>query len=408
MPNRRSLRLFSVLLIGIVVSAQGQEAVTPTASPKKRSVRISFLPPPLDGQISLGIYDNKGTLVRILHREAEINQFTVGTDSLSTIWDGKNDAEEDMPSGRYTAHGFAVGDVGIKRMGFFFNDFITSATSPRVRSLRNVRFQDNELYLEVELTGNEQAVLVCEPAQGGFVRQLPFEHASHCEEKPSLPNVTQTVDCSAGTESSLWLIDSLEGGSRRAIKQFSQSQELLGQIAIPENEPQPQSIAASTSEARIFLVEESSDKSINRLRAISWTEPKNGNEANWKTDFEKKIIAHRNFSIENGKPIPSNPKNKTATEKISVKLEPNPLLADARVTVELTVGFDGQGSFLKTNDGLPLRRISEIPRLERTVLGARGSGTLDVFQDDGAVVEQIRLTGIDRMMSFDCGSFELK
>ena len=55
-------------------------------------MRISFLPPPLDGTISLGIYDAKGKLVRVLHREADINEFTIGTDALSTTWDGKNDA----------------------------------------------------------------------------------------------------------------------------------------------------------------------------------------------------------------------------------------------------------------------------------------------------------------------------
>ena len=43
-----------------------------------RNVRISFLPPPLDGTISLGIYDAKGKLVRVLLREADINEFTIG------------------------------------------------------------------------------------------------------------------------------------------------------------------------------------------------------------------------------------------------------------------------------------------------------------------------------------------
>jgi hypothetical protein len=41
-------------------------------------------------------------------------------------------------------------------------------------------------------------------------------------------------------------------------------------------------------------------------------------------------------------------------------------------------------------------------------LASRGSNAIDVFQDDGAVVEQFRVTGVDQMMGFDCGGFELK
>ena len=49
--------LFLVLLLGFTLVARGQESPTPEPkpSPTARSVRISFLPPPLDGTISLGI-----------------------------------------------------------------------------------------------------------------------------------------------------------------------------------------------------------------------------------------------------------------------------------------------------------------------------------------------------------------
>src|SRR3954452_6492164 len=52
-----------------------------------RSIRISFLPPPLEGTISLGIYNEWDQLVRVLHQEAEFDEFTVGEDALSTQWD---------------------------------------------------------------------------------------------------------------------------------------------------------------------------------------------------------------------------------------------------------------------------------------------------------------------------------
>jgi hypothetical protein len=124
-------------------------------------------------------------------------------------------------------------------------------------------------------------------------------------------------------------------------------------------------------------------------------------------DFEKSIVAHKNFSLIDGKPVASGGSTETP-DKIKVKLQPNPLLADDRVTIELSVGVDADGSFLKTADGLPLCTISETQELIRGLLSARGVNAIDVFQDDGAVVEQFRLSGVDQMMSFDCGGFELK
>src|SRR5205085_9767584 len=73
---------------------------SPTAAPT-RSVRISFVPPPLDGTISLGIYDLSGKLVRVLHQQAPLDVFTIGADALETKWDGKDDDGLDLPAGKY-------------------------------------------------------------------------------------------------------------------------------------------------------------------------------------------------------------------------------------------------------------------------------------------------------------------
>ncbi|HXM32903.1 MAG TPA: hypothetical protein VN921_04560, partial [Chthoniobacterales bacterium] len=291
------------------VVAQESPSPSPSPSPTEaRSVRISFLPPPLDGTISLGIYDAKGKLVRILHREADINEFTIGNDALSTTWDGKDDAGENVPAGKYSAHGFVVGDLGIEGVGFFFNDFVTSDDSARIRHLRNVRFQDNELHLDVDFAGEEKATVILDSKQAASVRKLSLESATHCEEKSPLPNVTEAIDCAAGPSNTLWLIDKIEG-ARREVKQLSKSRELLRRMAIEQNEPQPNFIAVSPTEDRIFLVEES--PSMNRLRALSLaaskTEGAGGAISDWKIDFEKKITEHKNFSIVDGKPVASPP-----------------------------------------------------------------------------------------------------
>src|SRR5439155_17453010 len=97
---------------------------TPSSSPT-RSVRISFVPPPLEGTISLGIYDGNGKLVRILHQQADLNEFTIGADALVTKWDGKNDDGEGLPAGKYHARGYVVARSKIEDLG--------QATAPAVK-----------------------------------------------------------------------------------------------------------------------------------------------------------------------------------------------------------------------------------------------------------------------------------
>jgi hypothetical protein len=194
----------------------------PTSSPA-RSVRISFVPPPVDGTISLGIFDSDRKLVRVLHREAKIDSFTVDESSLSTTWDGKTDAGEDLPPGKYHARGYMVARLKIEDLG-------------------------------------------------KRTTALPNENADH----------------------------------------------------------------------------------------------------------------------------------------VSVKLVTNPLVNDTRSVVDLGVGFDDKGSFFKTMDGLPLCTVSSTPNLVRVLITKNDEKSVDIWQDDGAAVEQFRVSNIDKMMAFDCGDFKLK
>src|SRR5438132_1011440 len=98
------LRIASCVWLVWASATSAQDSPSPTESPAgvveptatstpaaTRSVRISFVPPPLDGTISLGIYDLNGKLVRLLHQQASVEEFTIGADALQTKWDGKDD-----------------------------------------------------------------------------------------------------------------------------------------------------------------------------------------------------------------------------------------------------------------------------------------------------------------------------
>jgi hypothetical protein len=213
------------------LSASPVESVTPSPAPELTpsaspvtNVRISFVPPPLEGTISLGIYDGNGKLVRVLHQEAELNEFTIGEDALITRWDGKDDNGADLPAGKYHGRGYAVAHFKVDDLG--------QATAP-----------------------------------------------------------------TAATD---------------------------------------------------------------------------------------------------------------GTTAVKVRLMPNPLANDKTSVVDLGVGFDGDGSYLKTADGLPLFTLSDSPNLGRVLITKTGEKSVDIWQDDGSGGRQFHVSNVDRMMAFDCGEFELK
>src|SRR3954468_16148442 len=97
-------------------SVAGSPTPSVTQSPA-RSVKISFLPPPMEGTISLGIFDGSGKLVRTLVQEGNVDEFEVGADALVAKWDGKDDHDADLPAGKYRARGFSVGHLKIDDIG---------------------------------------------------------------------------------------------------------------------------------------------------------------------------------------------------------------------------------------------------------------------------------------------------
>jgi hypothetical protein len=177
----------------------------------------------MDGTISLGIYDQAGKLVRVLHQNAQLNDFEIGADALVTRWDGKDDGHQDLASGRYHAHGYLVGPLKREDLG--------------------------------------------------------------------------------------------------------------------ETSPPP-------------------------------------------TEIEANVV--------------------------KVRLVRNPLRKDKRPVVELGVGFNRVGSYLKTSDGLPLFKINETPNVTRAGIAAKGEDGVDIWQDDGTSVHQFRISNVDQMMAFNCGEFQLK
>src|SRR5437870_9392888 len=131
------------LAISFLRAQEMSSSPSPSATPT-RSVRISFVPPPLEGKISLGIYDEWNKLVQVLHQEAEFDEFAIGADALSTKWDGKDDYDYDLPAGKYSARGFLVAPMKIGAETITPGAAASGANSARIKLVANP-LENNEL-----------------------------------------------------------------------------------------------------------------------------------------------------------------------------------------------------------------------------------------------------------------------
>jgi hypothetical protein len=411
---RLAILFCSVLAL---LSIQAQESPTPTPAPSPsasgsppRRVSLRFALPPMEGTISLGIYDHAGKLVRVLHREDAITEFTAGHDALETIWDGNDDAGHSLPNGKYSARGFVVGDLKVEGVDYLFNDWVTDEKSPHILRLAQLWMENGELRIDAELTGGKKAEFVCDQTTGDIQRETTPSLGVHCRTESIQPDVIHALDCAAGKQESTWFVDSLDGAGPREIKQVSKDHELLRRLQYAADDPQPERIEVSPTEEKIFLIEQ--NNRLQRLRALTLvgTTKDAANEAvsDWTPRFAKSILEHKNFALEKGKLVPNATGPVLERVKFAQALRPDPLQHDKPGKVDLAIGTDADGSYLKTADGLPLRTISDTPNLTRTLMGQPIENTIDIYQDDGAVVEQFRISNLAQMIAFDCGDFELK
>jgi hypothetical protein len=384
--------------------------VSPLPSPPPRNVPLRFALPPLEGTISLGIYDGAGKLVRVLHREDAVTDFTAGNDALETDWDGNDEEGHPLPNGKYNARGYVVGDLKVEGVDYFFNDWVKDEKSPHIRRLAQLWMENGELRVDAELAGGKATAFICDQTTGAILREVTPTEGMHCNQVPAPPNIVHAIDCAAGKDGTTWFVDALDENKSREVKQLSKKHEVLRRLDYVGDDPRPERIEASTLSDKIFLVEQS--RILQRLRGLTLvrtlSNAAEGPVSDWKSLFDKKIIEHQNFSLVNDRPVAASAAAAGELEKITQSLLPNPLQNDQPGKVDLAVGLDADGSFLSTSDGLPLRTISETPNLSRALINSTSSKAADVFQDDGAVVEQYRVSGLDQMMAFDCGEFELK
>ncbi|MEP6671326.1 MAG: hypothetical protein ABJF10_19340 [Chthoniobacter sp.] len=385
-------------------------------------MRITFLPPPMEGSLSLGIYDKKGKLVRTMAREASEKDFTIGLNGLITFWDGKDDAGKVMPPGLYTARGYSVGTIDVDGIALHGNDWITDDDAPRPARV-----------LDLHAAADDKVDVILRTLDGKEVtRSLSFD--TQPQEKPpgdesvsitegkvklisgaeahELPLAARetAVDAALGAPDRLWVIVSAPGGTE--VRAYTYGGEFLRRLAYAPGDPLPRRILAARGRSanrwseQILLLEQN-DK-VQRVRSLALPQQATkGDAPAWETVIEKSIWLGDSFeAIRDSLKRPSGKPFVTDKEFI-VRLIDNPLLKGEPTTAHVSIGFNEGGSFLQTTEGLPLRRFTETAGLKWVVIGREGSGRqLTIFQGDGAVVEEFKAHKLANMMAFDAGEYE--
>jgi len=406
------------VFIAVVSFAAAQDA----EPPKPPGVRITFLPPPMEGTLSLGIYDKKGKLVRVLAREATEKDFTIGLNGLITHWDGKDNAGKPVPAGTYEAKGYSVGGVEVEGVALHGNDWIADDDAPRPARITGLSAKAAD-EVEVTLQTAEGTTLTAPiklntiPSPRDSKEQAPEIVEGRVElvvdEKPRrfpLAEGETAIDATRGADDRLWIIVQTPAG--REVRAFTLDGEFLRRLAYAPADPQPRRILAARGtfaerwSEQVVLLEENDQ--LQRVRSLALPKrPATGDAPLWETVLEKTLW--RGGSFEAVKDLLRRPDGKpfSPEKEFVVRLINNPLIKDEPTSAHVSIGFNGRGSFLQTTDGLPLRRVTETPHLQWTVIGREGSGKLlTILQGDGAVVEEFRAKKLANMMAFDAGDYE--
>jgi hypothetical protein len=384
---------------------------TPPATSSKNApaLRVGFVPPPLEGTLSLGVYDKAGKLVRTLRSEAQAPDFTVALNGFVLTWDGKDDSGKTVAPGKYRFLGYAVGDLGVTGEAYHGNDWVTAEDAPHLSSFQSLAVVPNRQGAgpALELVGTD--------ASGKLWRVVvPREKGAGAEwGEPAFEKLDKTPDEAGGPTSC-----AVKGGGRWSIEkvlgetlvvQFDAQGEVVRRLTIGAGEPVPVAVAAPEEGEEVYLLEKDAAGTRVRLRGLrkrAAGEAASGEAGRpvWETFFERNRWPADRF--ETARARLGRPKPFTPEKKIRVQSQPNPLLGDATSPVDLAVSHGASGSYLCTADGLPLRRLTETSGLLWAVVGTEGkSMELTVFQSDGSVVEEYRIAQPSALMSFDAGEY---
>jgi hypothetical protein len=122
--------------------------------------QLAFIPPPVEGVISLGVYDTRGKLVRVLKQAAEIDSFKSGLNGLFVDWDGADANGKVVPAGKYFARGVLIGDVNVSGVAYHLNDWVDDTQNLRVKTISSPALLGGRSLALLADTGHQEILII--------------------------------------------------------------------------------------------------------------------------------------------------------------------------------------------------------------------------------------------------------
>jgi hypothetical protein len=135
--------------------------------------QLMFIPPPIEGVISLGVYDAHGKLVRVLKQAADVDSFKSGLDGLFVDWDRTDANGKIAPAGKYSARGVLIGDVNISGVAYHLNDWVDDSQNLRVKTINSPASLDGRSLAVLADTGRSEILVIS--AATGKAQRLPLD-----------------------------------------------------------------------------------------------------------------------------------------------------------------------------------------------------------------------------------------
>ena len=170
-PSLQTWAAAALLLLPLGVCAASNETGEPS-----NGKQLMFIPPPVEGVISVGVYDSRGKLIRVLKQAAEIDTFKAGLDGLFVDWDGADASGKPAPPGKYFVRGVLIGSVNISGVAYHLNDWVDDSFNLRVKSVSSPTLLNSRSLAVIADTGRPE-ILVIDPSAAA-PRRLSVENGA--------------------------------------------------------------------------------------------------------------------------------------------------------------------------------------------------------------------------------------
>lgn len=161
----------------------------------------------------------------------------------------------------------------------------------------------------------------------------------------------------------------------------------------------PTKVRALPDDSGFFVLEQSGDSQSMRLI-------RKGDGNAWEILWERTIQMAPAFGISDGSVVPNIPSG-NERKTLRVRLTKNPLTGE-HGDISLSASHGPKGTFLVTEDGLPLVLVSERGDITRAVID-RGSvaDSLRLLQGNGAGAEEFLIQGLGGIIPLNVGGIDL-